>query len=69
MMPLGWLLCVHLERGARGLLEAIAIASLVSLVLLLSRWLMLVAKSRTQPDPSTGGDIDDGGQPVPAHPG
>jgi MATE family multidrug resistance protein len=44
MMPLGWYLCVELGRGAQGLMEAVAIASLVSLLLLLARWALLAPR-------------------------
>ena len=37
MSPLGWFLCIEMERGARGLLEAVAIASVVSSVILITR--------------------------------
>jgi multidrug resistance protein, MATE family len=37
MSPLGWLLCIHSERGARGLVEAVAIASIVSAGVLIAR--------------------------------
>jgi multidrug resistance protein, MATE family len=39
MAPLGWLLCVHFERGAAGLVEAIIAASVVSFCLLFVRFL------------------------------
>lgn len=52
MIPLGWLLCVHLERGARGLLEAIAAASVVSLLLLLVRWALLAPRLKASADPA-----------------
>jgi MATE family multidrug resistance protein len=41
MAPLGWLLCVTAERGARGLVEAVAVASLVSVTALLWRLALL----------------------------
>jgi multidrug resistance protein, MATE family len=41
MAPLGWFLCVQLERGAQGLVEAIIIASIGSSSLLLVRFMML----------------------------
>jgi MATE family multidrug resistance protein len=37
MSPLGWFLCIELQRGARGLVEAVAIASVVSCGVLLVR--------------------------------
>jgi multidrug resistance protein, MATE family len=37
MSPLGWLLCIEMERGARGLVEAVAIASVVSGGVLIAR--------------------------------
>jgi multidrug resistance protein, MATE family len=37
MSPLGWLLCSHFQRGARGLVEAVAIASIVSAGVLIAR--------------------------------
>jgi multidrug resistance protein, MATE family len=40
MAPLGWYLCVGLERGARGLVEAIIVASVVSCGLLAIRFLL-----------------------------
>ncbi len=41
MSPLGWLFCIHFERGARGLLEAVALASIVSAGILVVRLLLL----------------------------
>jgi multidrug resistance protein, MATE family len=41
MSPLGWLLCIHYERGARGLVEAVAIASVVSAGVLMARLLFI----------------------------
>ena len=41
MSPLGWYLCIELERGARGLVEAVAIASVVSSAILITRLLFL----------------------------
>lgn len=37
MSPLGWFLCIKMEHGARGLVEAVAIASVVSAGVLLGR--------------------------------
>jgi multidrug resistance protein, MATE family len=37
MSPLGWLFCIEMDRGARGLLEAVAVASVVSSVVLITR--------------------------------
>jgi multidrug resistance protein, MATE family len=37
MSPLGWYLCIHLDHGARGLVEAVAIASVVSAGVLIGR--------------------------------
>lgn len=67
MIPLGWLLCVHFDRGAWGLMEAIAVASLVSLLLLSARWALLV-RSLTGAEVS-GGAVgqDSGKKAVPAH--
>ncbi|MEN9855181.1 MAG: hypothetical protein RLZZ157_307, partial [Pseudomonadota bacterium] len=44
MSPLGWLLCIHFGRGARGLMEAVAIASVVSAAILVGR---LIVHPRT----------------------
>jgi len=44
MTPLGWLLGVHLARGAHGLFEAILIASVVSVSLLASRFHLLARR-------------------------
>jgi multidrug resistance protein, MATE family len=41
MSPLGWYLCIEMERGARGLVEAVAIASVVSSGVLIGRLLFL----------------------------
>jgi MATE family multidrug resistance protein len=41
MTPLGWVLGVHLRRGATGLFEAILIASVVSVSLLACRFHLL----------------------------
>jgi MATE family multidrug resistance protein len=41
MSPLGWLFCIHFERGARGLVEAVALASIVSAGILVMRLLFL----------------------------
>jgi multidrug resistance protein, MATE family len=41
MVPLGWLFCLHLDRGARGLVEAVGVASLVSASVLLVRLSMI----------------------------
>jgi MATE family multidrug resistance protein len=41
MSPMGWFLCIEMERGARGLVEAVAIASVVSASLLLVRLILL----------------------------
>lgn len=41
MSPLGWFLCLHLGRGARGLLEAVAIASVISAGILIARLMLL----------------------------
>ncbi|KGM35033.1 hypothetical protein P409_06835 [Inquilinus limosus MP06] len=41
MTPLGWVLGVHLQRGAAGLFEAILIASVVSVTLLAVRFHLL----------------------------
>jgi multidrug resistance protein, MATE family len=51
MSPLGWLLCIHFDRGARGLVEAVAIASIVSAGVLMGR-LMFIGKVETTPAPS-----------------
>lgn len=37
MIPLGWWLCLEQERGARGLVEAVGIASVVSAGILMTR--------------------------------
>jgi multidrug resistance protein, MATE family len=41
MSPLGWLLCIYFDRGARGLVEAVAIASIVSAGVLIARLLFI----------------------------
>lgn len=41
MSPLGWLFCIAMGRGARGLVEAVAVASVVSSVVLITRLLFL----------------------------
>lgn len=46
MSPLGWLLCIYFDRGARGLVEAVAIASIVSSGALILR-LLLIGKVET----------------------
>lgn len=44
MTPLGWVLGVHLRRGAQGLFEAILIASVVSVTLLAARFYALARR-------------------------
>jgi multidrug resistance protein, MATE family len=51
MSPLGWLLCIHFDRGARGLVEAVAIASIVSAGVLMGR-LMFIGKVESTQVPS-----------------
>jgi multidrug resistance protein, MATE family len=46
MSPLGWLLCIEMDRGARGLVEAVAIASVVSSGVLITR-LLFIGKIET----------------------
>jgi len=41
MLPLGWVLAITLERGVRGLIEAIILASVISVGLLSARFFML----------------------------
>lgn len=41
MSPLGWFLCIEMGRGARGLVEAVAIASVVSSSILVTRLLFI----------------------------
>jgi multidrug resistance protein, MATE family len=41
MSPLGWFLCIEMGRGARGLVEAVAIASVVSAGILITRLVLL----------------------------
>ncbi|MFM1975733.1 MAG: hypothetical protein RL145_579 [Pseudomonadota bacterium] len=48
MSPLGWLFCIHFERGARGLVEAVALASIVSAGILVVRLLVLGPISSTE---------------------
>ena len=55
MSPLGWFLCIEMERGARGLLEAVAIASVVSSVILITR-LVFIGKVEG-PTPAIKKDI------------
>jgi multidrug resistance protein, MATE family len=50
MSPLGWLLCIEMGRGARGLVEAVAIASIVSAGILLTR-LFFLGKINDGPNP------------------
>jgi len=45
---LGWLFCIHFERGARGLVEAVALASIVSAGILVLRLLVLGPISSTE---------------------
>lgn len=67
MIPLGWLLCVHLDRGAWGLMEAVAVASLVSLLLLTARWALLVRSLTGAEVPGGAVGQDSGKKAVPAH--
>lgn len=46
MMPLGWVLAIHFERGVIGLFEAIFYASIVSVVLLSFRFWRLSIRDR-----------------------
>jgi multidrug resistance protein, MATE family len=48
MSPLGWFLCITMGRGARGLVEAVAIASIVSASILIARLLFLAKVDTTQ---------------------
>jgi multidrug resistance protein, MATE family len=52
MSPLGWLLCIHFDRGARGLVEAVAIASIVSSGALILR-LVFIGRVATTSDTAT----------------
>ncbi len=67
MIPLGWLLCVHFDRGAWGLMEAVAVASLVSLLLLSARWALLVRSLTGASVPGGAVGQDSGKKAVPAH--
>jgi multidrug resistance protein, MATE family len=49
MAPLGWYLCIELGRGARGLVEAVAIASVVSATVLIGRLAFLGEVKGGQP--------------------
>lgn len=41
MLPLGWLLALHLQGGASGLYQAILVSSLISLIAMSSRFILL----------------------------
>jgi multidrug resistance protein, MATE family len=51
MSPLGWLFCIEMGRGARGLVEAVAVASIVSSVVLITR-LVFLGKVAATPTPT-----------------
>jgi MATE family multidrug resistance protein len=61
MVPLGWLVCIHFERGARGLVEAVALASIVSAGILVVRLLFLGPIKSTEvakaANPQAGEDL------------
>jgi MATE family multidrug resistance protein len=61
MVPLGWLFCIHFERGARGLVEAVALASIVSAGILVVRLLFLGPIKSTEvakaANPQAGEDL------------
>ncbi|MGI9303060.1 MAG: MATE family efflux transporter [Gammaproteobacteria bacterium] len=49
MMPLGWLLAIKWERGARGLYEAVLIASVLAVALLAARFQWLAKQATDTP--------------------
>jgi MATE family multidrug resistance protein len=51
MAPLGWLFCDYFGRGAQGLVEAIAVASVASAGILLIRLANIGAITSTEANP------------------
>jgi len=51
LVPTGYVLGIQLERGARGLMEAILVASIVSIILLGSRFHILAMRDRREMAP------------------
>jgi len=53
MLPLGWLLAVKMGHGAAGLMWAIIIASAISGIVLVLRWIVLAARPVLRPSSVT----------------